>query len=210
MATRREGGLDAIKAWINSKETPRLIVIDVLEAFRTRARGKDNVYAADYAAIKALQVIASELHVAILIVHHLRKAASDGDAQDKISGTLGLSGAADTFLVLDGTPNGVTLEGRGRDIMELNRSVLFNRDSCRWEVLGEAADVRRSTERTAILDVLKDATEPLGPITITQETGMKSANVRQLLPKLVIAGEVFKAKRSQYVHRDNAKRPEFS
>lgn len=63
-----EGGLDEIRKWITSKETPRLIVIDVLEAFRSRARGKDNVYAADYAAIKELQIIASELHVAILII----------------------------------------------------------------------------------------------------------------------------------------------
>jgi RecA-family ATPase len=101
-----EGGLDAIRTWIKSKETPRLVVIDVLEAFRLRARGKDGIYAADYAAVKALQMIASELHVAILIVHHLRKAGSDGDAQDKISGTLGLTGAADSFLVLDGTKPG--------------------------------------------------------------------------------------------------------
>jgi AAA domain len=106
-----EGGLDAINTWIKSKDTPRLIVIDVLEAFRSRSRGKDNVYAADYAAIKALQIIASELHVAILIVHHLRKAASDDNAQDKISGTLGLPGAAVTYLILDKGPNGVTLEG---------------------------------------------------------------------------------------------------
>ena len=80
-----EGGLDAIKTWIKSKEAPRLIVIDVLAAFRDRARGEKNVYVADYEAIKALQLIASELHVAILIVTHLRKAASDGDPQDKIS-----------------------------------------------------------------------------------------------------------------------------
>jgi len=50
------------------------------------------------------------VHIAILIVHHLRKAASDGDVQDKISGTLGLTGAADTFLVLDGAKSGMTLE----------------------------------------------------------------------------------------------------
>jgi hypothetical protein len=37
----------------------------VLEAFRSRARGKDNVYAADYETIKTLQIIASEVHIAI-------------------------------------------------------------------------------------------------------------------------------------------------
>jgi hypothetical protein len=72
-------------------------VIDVLAAFRAVATGrKDNTYAADYETVKALQIIASEMNVAILIVHHLRKGTSD-DPIDKISGTLGLSGAADSL-----------------------------------------------------------------------------------------------------------------
>lgn len=81
-----EGGLDKIKTWITSRETPRLVVIDVLAAFRSITTGrKDNTYAADYETVKALQTIASEMNVAIMIVHHLRKGTSD-DPIDKISG----------------------------------------------------------------------------------------------------------------------------
>jgi predicted ATP-dependent serine protease len=72
-----EGGLDLIRAWIRSKETPRLVVVDVLETFRSRARGNDNnYYASDYETIKALQAIASETSIAILIIHHVRKGAA--------------------------------------------------------------------------------------------------------------------------------------
>jgi AAA domain len=150
-----EGGLDSIRAWIRSKETPRLVVVDVLETFRSRARGNDNYYASDYETTKALQAIASETSTAILIIHHVRKGAADNDPIDKISGTLGLSGGSDSLLILDRDSNGATLYGRGRDIEEMERTVRFNRETCRWDVLGEAADVRRSSERASILEVLK-------------------------------------------------------
>jgi hypothetical protein len=98
----------------------------------------------------------------------------------------------------------MTLEGRGRDLMELERAVMFNRDACRWEILGEAADVRRSTERSKILDVLKDATEPL-PSQIAVEAGMKGQNVRYLLGAIVRDGQALKGARSKYAHPDNHK-----
>jgi AAA domain len=195
-----EGGLDAIRKWILEREDARLVVVDVLQAFRAATAGRDNLYASDYEAIKSLQAIASELHVAIIIVHHLRKAAADFDPQDKISGSLGHSGGADTFMILDGTSNGTTLYGRGRDIVEFEKSVVFNRDSCRWDVLGEAAEVKLSSERKMILECLENAVELISPIVIAQETGLKRDSVRKLLGKMVAAGEVLKFKRSQYAH----------
>jgi hypothetical protein len=128
---------------------------------RSRARnGNDNTYALEYETIKALQAIASEFNIAILIIHHVRKGASDGDPIDKISGTLGLSGGADSLLILDRDSTGVTLYGRGRDIEEFDRSVRFNRETCRWQILGETTEVRRSTERTLILEFLKRPWSP--------------------------------------------------
>jgi hypothetical protein len=126
-----EGGLEAIIEWISSRPNARLVVVDVLEGFRTTARGRDNLYAADYSAIKGLQSIASEMHVGIIIVHHLRKALSEsGDLQDMISGSLGLPGGADSSLVLHGNAQGMVLYGRGRDLIEFEKSVRFNRDTC--------------------------------------------------------------------------------
>jgi hypothetical protein len=54
-----------------------------------------------------------------LVVTHLRKGADDGDPIDKISGTLGLSGGADAFLILDSNSTGQTIYGRGRDLEEI-------------------------------------------------------------------------------------------
>jgi RecA-family ATPase len=77
-----EGGLDAIRAWIKSKGNPRLVIIDVLETFRSRARANENYYASEYETIKAVQALASETNIAIMVIHHVRKGAADNDPID--------------------------------------------------------------------------------------------------------------------------------
>ena len=104
-----EGGLDGIEAWIKSVPKATLIIVDVLARFRPMAVGRNTAaYDADYQAISGLQGLASKYSVAVVIVHHLRKTAADNDPFDKVSGTLGLSGAADTILIIDRDGQGTT------------------------------------------------------------------------------------------------------
>lgn len=64
--------------------------------FKATAKGMDQtLYQADYLAIKELQSVAMQTGVAIVVVHHTRKKGAETDPFEKVSGTLGLSGAAD-------------------------------------------------------------------------------------------------------------------
>jgi hypothetical protein len=199
-----EGGLDRIRDWAKAAEKPRLVIVDVLQAFRPPVTPKDNAYAADYNAVKVLTELADELGVAIVAVLHTRKSRDQVDPFDRVSGTLGLSGAADTALILDRDGNGVTLYGRGRDIPEIESAVTFNKDACRWSVQGRAAEVHQSDERKVILDTLKVIGEPATAVTIADATRMPRPNVRQLLFKMQISGLVQKAGRGMFVHPDCA------
>jgi hypothetical protein len=196
------GGLERIREWIKSAGNPRLVVVDVFAMFRSPRSNKDSPYESDYLAMHGLQQIASEMGIAIVVVHHLRKSVAETDPFEKVSGTLGLSGAADTVLILDRDGNGATLYGRGRDIEEIETAVEFDRAACRWRVLGEAVEVRRTDERSSILAALKDAGSPMSPADLSAATGMASLNVRQLLLKMVKAGEVTKAAYGRYLHPD--------
>jgi len=112
-----EGGLAKIKEWIAGAEHPRLVIIDTLAMVRMPNRKDQSTYDADYAAVKELRKLANEAGIAIVLVHHLRKADAD-DAFDTVSGTLGLTGAPDTILVLKrDTAGNVILHGRGRDLV---------------------------------------------------------------------------------------------
>ena len=202
------GGLDRIREWIKAANNPRQVVIDVFAMFRSQRSSKDSPYESDYNAMHDLQAIASDTGVAIVAVHHLRKGVGEGDDPfEKVSGTLGLSGAADTVLVLDRDSNGATLYGRGRDIEEFETAVQFDRATCRWRALGKAADVRLTDERSAILRALKEDGGEMSPADIATATGMPSLNVRQLLLKLGKAGEVIKVGYGRYQHPDNTSSP---
>ena len=195
-----DGGLEAIEAWIKSVPKPTLVIVDVLARFRPMAVGRNTAaYDADYQAISGLQGLASKYGVAVVIVHHLRKTAADNDPFDKVSGTLGLSGAADTILIIDRDGQGTTLYGRGRDIEEIETAVVFEKSSCRWRAMGAAHEVRQSSARKTIMEVLRGSSTAMSPTDVAAETGMKSGNVRFLLRKMVEDGTAMKADRGKYL-----------
>ena len=86
-----EGGLDYIGYWITGVPQPRLVIIDTLAMVRTPKQRDETNYDADYRAVLDLRTLASKDGVAVVVVHHLRKAEAD-DAFDTVSGTLGLTG----------------------------------------------------------------------------------------------------------------------
>lgn len=196
--TTDNGGADRIADWIASKPCPRLVIVDVLAMIRPRKPGREASYDADYHAVKALQRVASETNVAIIVVHHTRKSQESVDPIEKVSGTLGLSGAADAIAVLDRDGNGSSLCIRGRDVQEIEEAVTFDHPSCRWRILGAVGEVRRSDERAKILTALDVDGEGMSPKEIAAATGFKETNVRKLLEKMVEAGEVEKLKRGWY------------
>ena len=104
------------------------------------------------------------------MLHHTRKMEAE-DPLDTVSGTLGLAGCADTVLVLNRTAQGTTLYVRGRDIEEAEHAITFDKDACRWTILGNASDVHRSNERGRILDALQ-GNRALTPQDIAASTGM--------------------------------------
>jgi AAA domain/CHC2 zinc finger len=192
------GGLNFVKRWIEGAKQPRLVIIDTLAMVRMPNRPDTSTYDADYAAVKDLRDLAHKYGIAIVLVHHLRKAEAD-DAFDMISGTLGLTGAPDTVMVLKRNTSGTMLHARGRDLTEIEKVMTFNTETCVWTVLGDAAAVRGSRERNSIIEALNEAgDEPLGPNQIATACGMKAANVRFHLGRLKADGLVTKVGYGKY------------
>jgi hypothetical protein len=136
-----------------------------------------------------LQKYASEHRLAVVVVTHVRKMEAS-DPLEMISGTNGLTGAADSIMVLDRAADGPKLYGRGRDVEEVEKALKF--DGGKWSVLGNVDDVKRSDERRKIIHTLGDYGAKLSPKEIAEATGMKVNNVNHLLRKMVKAGEVAK------------------
>ena len=130
---------------IKHKDTARLVVIDVLAKFRAPALGK-NAYQEDYAALSQLQELATQYGITIIVICHTRKGTGE-DPVDEISGTLGIAGCADGFLVLKKVNPGWVLIGRGRDTDDIDLAATFSPTTCRWTMLEfgvRAACIRRT------------------------------------------------------------------
>jgi hypothetical protein len=193
-----EGGLDDIREWCESVADPKLVVIDTLAKIRPAKGSKKAAYDVDYDAIAGLHKIANGRGIAILIIHHTRKMEAD-DAFDTVSGTLGLTGAADTILVLNKRAGAVTLHARGRDIEESETALQFNKETCRWTILGAAGEVHRSNERGRIIEALTGASEGLGVREIMALAEFRSRGAMDvLLSKMVKTGEIERCGRGSY------------
>jgi len=70
-----------------------------LAKVRAPWNNKASPYQNDHDALAGLQKLADELGIAVIVNHHDRKMDAE-DIFDTISGTLGLTGAVDTILVL--------------------------------------------------------------------------------------------------------------
>jgi hypothetical protein len=165
-------------------------------------QSRDTNYEGDYRALLDVHRLANERSLAVVALHHTRKMDAD-DPLDTISGTLGLVGCADTGLVLARGSQGTSLYVRGRDVEESEHAISFGKESCRWTILGDAAEVRRSGERNTLLEALRNATEPMSPTELAASVGMPPNNVKQLLFKMMKSGEVMKTTRGQYVDPHN-------
>jgi len=192
------GGLDDIESWCKSAQNPVLVVVDTFERIRKPATGKGPLYSADYEAISALQKVATDHGITIAVLHHDRKSEAD-DAFDTVSGTLGLTAAADTILILKRKSGNVVLHARGRDIEESETALQFDKQTCRWTILGSASEVQRSTERRRIIEALKAARQPLSTKEIMIEAEMGNRNAMDiLLSKMVKDGEIERVGRGRY------------
>lgn len=179
------GGLDRLKELIE-RERPKLVVIDTLAKVRP-ATTNSNVYEQDYKALAPLTELANRSRCCIVVVHHNRKGKSDADALEQISGSLGLAGAVDGALVIDGvrSEKQYKLSLIGRDIPNDDELAIRRKANGEWEVLGVAQQVFISSERKQITDLLAFHPGGLKPREIADHLGKRQNATRKLLMSMV-------------------------
>jgi hypothetical protein len=195
-----QGGLEDLRDWCRSVAKPTLIAIDVLKKIRPPRGKNQSDYEADYSASEGLMKLVGEFPgLTVVIAHHDRKMEAE-DIFDTVSGTLGLTGGVDTIAVLKRSGKGITLHVEGRDLVDpVEKAINFDRDTCRWHILGEAAEVHRSAERFRVLVALADQAAGLAvaEIQTVAELGTRAATDK-LLSRMVRDGEIVRLDRGRY------------
>lgn len=155
-----EGGIEALQEFVDSHPDIRLLVIDTFAIIRPISKTNANLYQVDYDAMRILHRFATKNSISILAVHHAKK----GDAEDVyelMSGSNGLTGAADTLALLKrgrGEAFG-ELHITGRDVMEQQLALDFDASMGRWTVAGDASELSRTREEREVLEVIRSLKE---------------------------------------------------
>ncbi|MFE3561827.1 AAA family ATPase [Streptomyces microflavus] len=180
-----QGGSEAIAQWAERNPDARMIVIDVFAKIRGTSAPGASAYDADYAAVGHVKRIADHYGIAVVLVHHVRKAASD-DFLAEVSGTNGLAGAADATLVLKrarGKADGV-LHVTGRDVDESEYALRFFPEVGAWHLLeGPVAEHTIGDTRVTILRYVRE-NPGARPKQIAEGTGLEAALVRQTCSRM--------------------------
>jgi RecA-family ATPase len=192
-----QGGLQLIREWVLETRaqghTVSHVGIDVLEKFRPARRERQPAYQQDYGAADGLRQLTAELGFGVVLAHHQRKAGAD-DLQDTVLGTQGLTGVVDCVIVIERQiDGGFVFDVRGRDIEARQLAAVFDKETCRWAITGEASEVRGNQTRRAISEAMSATPGGMTPQEVAAETGIKSSTVRVTLGRMARDGLVAKA-----------------
>ncbi len=147
-----EGLEDQIDEWLMDRPDGlngrALVVIDLLQAVKNHDKhaGGKTAYENDYEGLKSLRDYVSLRNIAVVVLHHNRKASSENEF-NSISGSQGIAGSVDTIWLLKSIPNGLTgglvvtsRESDGGDY-EMER---MERPMSGWNLIGEKAPEEQS------------------------------------------------------------------
>jgi len=191
----KDGGVEALIKAIEEYK-PRVVVIDTLAKVRTPNGRNSGIYEADYATLAPLTEVANRYRTTILIIHHNRKGKAETDPLEQISGSLGLAGAVDGALIIDGNRGdpSYNLSLIGRDIPNDDDLAISLQNNGRWVVLGAAKEIFISTERQAVKELLILHPGGLKPSEVADLTGKKAGGVRKLMNAMAKDGQLINAK----------------
>jgi hypothetical protein len=136
-----EGFLFQLDAFIEKFPQTKLVVIDTLNYIQHHQAKGESAYNCDYRTGKDLKAYAEEKEIAIVVVTHTTKMIHAEDEMMNVSGTNGVTGAADAVVVLS-KERRTDLDAKmfitGRKVRQSMHEIKFNDKECRWEYKGVA------------------------------------------------------------------------
>lgn len=178
-----KGGKDEIERWLEAHPTARTVLVDVLAKVRGGGDESSGMYQADYHAVSLLKDIADDYGIGVVVTHHDRK-KTDEDFLNMVSGSKGVTGAADTILYLTrerGSTSGL-LRVESRDIEECQFKMEFLRESGRWYVTAkEDLGTDENDTQVSLLDEIERVVSANGTMRIAQLAEVLSRGPQEVL-----------------------------
>jgi len=190
--------LEILTAYCQRWTDARLIVIDTLARVRPPQPKHRGQYEWDYLVGSKLKALADEHGTALTAVTHTRQMHA-ADFVEAVSGTSGLTGAADTIVVLDrarGSDDG-QLKVTGRDVDERDYAMRMNAGA--WQLLDRPPATPGLSDRTvAVIDYVTAHPAGVRAAEVSAELGIPVEQARTYLNRLATADRISQPARGLY------------
>ncbi len=182
-----EGLEEDLVSWLDAHPDAVLVALDTMQRVRPGSDGRRNAYEVDVEHLGRLQQLFRDRRVALVIVHHANKAGSD-DFLASVSGTYGITGSADTIIVIrrKRLETFGTLLVTGRDVPDAELPARF--DGMTWHE-APASLPAASFERAEVYRVIASS-GPIFPAAIAAQLGLGRTSVQNMVTRLVTDGAV--------------------
>jgi hypothetical protein len=183
-----------------------MIIGDTLQRVKPVAgRGNSsNAYEIDYGIVGQFQTFALRHHLAIILITHLRKSngvTKNSDPFEEVTGSMGISGAADATAVFKRGKNSDVAELyiRGRDVEE--QCIRLKQINAVWHYMGGAEDAPAHMDeiREYIAETGNNHIQPAAfNMWYRKGEGEEIKSIRTVFKRLYEAGHLRKVKVGVY------------
>lgn len=150
-------GLDTIEEWCEQVHNPSMVVIDTLARFNgeTSESGNQTLYTSDYRMMAGFHRLAVSRNLAVVVVHHLRKMEAS-DPMNMVSGSAGITGAADLVWVFtrkNRSAMKAEVQAMGKDVSDSKYILEWDADYHQWNCVDFIDAEAESTASALIKEV---------------------------------------------------------
>lgn len=149
-STMNDTFLDDITEYLEQHTKVSLVIVDVFQKIKKSKSNNKADYDDVYENFTPLKELSEKYSISLILVMHDRKMTDITDPFANILGSTAIMGASDEVIVIhkkNRNDPDATLSITGRTVQESEYSIKFNKPICKWEMLGNAAEIQEKRKK---------------------------------------------------------------
>ena len=189
LTTEWTTGITGLKTYLEQSLPFDLCIIDTFGVFLPGQDTKGrNAYDADVARMRKIHMLCKATGTSLLLIHH-DKQGDDGDWANKMNGSSGIIGTADTLMRLSVQQRGekkAKLQVTGRDVEDIELSLKLNEKVMQWQIDKNQDEAPLTGLQKSVLDLVPEKTTSTKSSIIASKLNKEQSQISDILKKLKV------------------------
>jgi hypothetical protein len=190
-----------IRAWCDQTPNAKIVVVDTLaKLFQENGKeSRQSVYHSEYQTMTEFHKIARDYGISVVLIHHQRKADAT-DPMMKVSGSAGITGAADlvwNFERKSRLAMAAKVQSMGKDMPDVVYRLNYDKEHLSWICQDFGTEDNNSVVRKLLVDYFnKIGDQEVSAAEVSDAIGKHRQHVSSMLKTLEVDGFLVRRKAS--------------